>query len=46
MAAATTRCGDYLTRTLIITAGHGAFEPRTLPIAGLEAWVGAACTTS
>ena len=32
--------GDYLTRTLIITAGHGAFEPRTLPIRGLEAWLG------
>jgi ferredoxin/flavodoxin---NADP+ reductase len=32
--------GDYLTRTIIITAGHGAFEPRTLPIEGLEEWVG------
>src|SRR4051795_6678155 len=28
--------GDYLTRTIIVTAGHGAFEPRTLPIEGLE----------
>src|ERR1700759_342104 len=27
--------GDYLTRTIIITAGHGAFEPRTPPIEGL-----------
>src|SRR4051812_37387100 len=32
--------GDYLTRTIIITAGHGAFEPRTLPIEGLEGWLG------
>jgi thioredoxin reductase (NADPH) len=32
--------GDYLTRTIIITAGHGAFEPRTLPIEGLEEWIG------
>src|SRR3954471_13151174 len=24
----TDRGGDYLTRTIIITAGHGAFEPR------------------
>ena len=30
----------YLTRTLVITAGHGAFEPRTLPIDGLDEWVG------
>jgi thioredoxin reductase (NADPH) len=36
----TDKGGDYLTRTLIITAGHGAFEPRTLPIPGLEAWRG------
>ena len=32
--------GPYLTRTVIITAGHGAFEPRTLPIEGLEEWRG------
>ena len=25
---------------MIITAGHGAFEPRTLPIEGLEEWRG------
>jgi ferredoxin/flavodoxin---NADP+ reductase len=36
----TDKGGDYLSRTLIITAGHGAFEPRTLPIPGLEAWRG------
>ena len=38
--------GPYLTRTVIITAGHGAFEPRTLPIEGLESGAGAGCTTS
>lgn len=31
---------EYLTRTVIITAGHGAFEPRKLPIKGLEYWEG------
>jgi len=36
----TDRGGPYLTRTVIITAGHGAFEPRTLPIEGLEEWRG------
>ena len=30
----------FPTRTLIITAGHGAFEPRTLPIPGLDQWQG------
>jgi thioredoxin reductase (NADPH) len=37
---ATDKGGPYLTRTIIITAGHGAFEPRTLPIEGLETWRG------
>ena len=36
----TDKGGPYLTRTVIITAGHGAFEPRTLPIEGLEEWRG------
>jgi thioredoxin reductase (NADPH) len=31
---------EYLTRTLIITAGHGAFEPRKLPLEGIEQWEG------
>lgn len=31
---------EYLTRTVIITAGHGAFEPRKLPIEGLDDWQG------
>jgi thioredoxin reductase (NADPH) len=33
--------GDtYLTRTVIITAGHGAFEPRKLPIENIDHWNG------
>lgn len=31
---------DYPTRTIIIAAGIGAFEPRKLPIEGVEAWEG------
>jgi thioredoxin reductase (NADPH) len=31
---------EYLTRTVIITAGHGAFEPRRLPIEDIDAWAG------
>jgi thioredoxin reductase len=29
---------SYLTRTIIVTAGHGAFEPRKLPIDGIDRW--------
>ena len=32
--------GRYLSRTLIVTAGHGAFEPRKLGIDGIDAWEG------
>lgn len=32
--------GEYISRAIIITAGHGAFEPRRLPIEGGEAWEG------
>lgn len=28
----------YLTRTVIVTAGHGSFEPRKLPVEGIDAW--------
>lgn len=31
---------EYLTRTVIVTAGHGAFEPRKLPVADIDAWSG------
>jgi ferredoxin/flavodoxin---NADP+ reductase len=30
----------FPTRALIVTAGHGAFEPRKLPIDGIDAWEG------
>ena len=37
----TTQSGQrYLTRTLIVTAGHGAFEPRKLEIDGIDDWEG------
>ncbi len=37
-AIGTDKGGPYLSRALIITAGHGAFEPRKLGIEGIEAW--------
>jgi ferredoxin/flavodoxin---NADP+ reductase len=40
LSIVTDKGGPYLTRALIITAGHGAFEPRTLGIDGIEAWEG------
>ncbi len=30
----------FLTRTIIVTAGHGAFEPRKLGIEGIDEWEG------
>jgi thioredoxin reductase (NADPH) len=38
LAIGTDEGGPYLSRALIITAGHGAFEPRKLGIEGIEAW--------
>lgn len=29
---------EYMSRTVIVTAGHGAFEPRKLPIEGIDQW--------
>jgi thioredoxin reductase len=40
LAVGTDAGGPYLSRALIITAGHGAFEPRTLGIEGIEDWEG------
>jgi ferredoxin/flavodoxin---NADP+ reductase len=40
LAVSTDKGGPYLSRALIITAGHGAFEPRTLGIEGIESWEG------
>ena len=31
---------SYLSRSLIVTTGHGAFAPRKLPLAGIDAWDG------
>jgi thioredoxin reductase len=39
--ALTTDAGStYLSRVLIITAGHGAFEPRKLGVEGIDEWQG------
>ena len=40
LAIATHKGGRYLSRALIVTAGHGAFEPRRLGIDGIEEWEG------
>jgi thioredoxin reductase len=40
LAVSTTSGGPYLSRALIITAGHGAFEPRKLALEGIEEWEG------
>jgi ferredoxin/flavodoxin---NADP+ reductase len=36
----TDKGGSYLSRALIITAGHGAFEPRKLGVEGIDDWEG------
>jgi ferredoxin/flavodoxin---NADP+ reductase len=40
LAIATDKGGPYLTRVMIITAGHGAFEPRKLGIESIDDWEG------
>jgi thioredoxin reductase len=41
LLAITTKPGNrFLTRTLIVTAGQGAFEPRKLALDGIEGWEG------
>jgi ferredoxin/flavodoxin---NADP+ reductase len=40
LAVTTTKGGPYLSRAMIITAGHGAFEPRKLVIDGIDEWEG------
>jgi thioredoxin reductase len=40
LAVGTDKGGPYLSRALIITAGHGAFEPRKLGIDDIDAWEG------
>ncbi|MEK6276169.1 MAG: NAD(P)/FAD-dependent oxidoreductase [Actinomycetota bacterium] len=40
LALTTEKGGPYLSRTVIITAGHGAFEPRKLGVEGIDEWLG------
>ncbi len=40
LAVSTNKGGPYLSRALIITAGHGAFEPRKLGVDDIDAWEG------
>src|SRR5205823_3524901 len=40
LSVSTNKGGPYLSRALIITAGHGAFEPRTLAVEGIDDWEG------
>jgi thioredoxin reductase (NADPH) len=40
LAIGTDKGGPYVSRALIITAGHGAFEPRKLGIEGIDDWEG------
>jgi thioredoxin reductase len=40
LALGTNKAGPYLSRALIITAGHGAFEPRKLEIENIDEWEG------
>ena len=40
LSLTTKKGGPYLSRALIVTAGHGAFEPRKLPIDGIDEWEG------
>jgi thioredoxin reductase (NADPH) len=41
LLALTTDAGNtYLSRAMIITAGHGAFEPRRLGVEGIDDWLG------
>src|ERR671922_1536520 len=40
LAVGTNKGGPYLARALIVTAGHGAFEPRKLGVEGIDEWEG------
>jgi len=40
LSITTTKGGPYLSKALIITAGHGAFEPRKLGVEGIDEWEG------
>ncbi len=40
LAVSTTKGNRFLSRALIVTAGHGAFEPRKLALQGIDDWEG------
>jgi thioredoxin reductase len=40
LALTTDKGNTYLSRALIVTAGHGAFEPRKLGVEGIDDWQG------
>ncbi len=40
LAISTSRGNRFLSRALIVTAGHGAFEPRKLGVDGIDEWEG------
>jgi thioredoxin reductase (NADPH) len=40
LAVGTSLGNTFLSRSLIITAGHGAFEPRKLGVEGIDEWEG------
>ena len=40
LSISTSKGNTFLSRALIVTAGHGAFEPRTLGVEGIEEWEG------
>jgi thioredoxin reductase len=40
LAVTTDKGGPYVSRALIITAGHGAFEPRKLGVEDVDEWEG------
>jgi len=40
LAVTTNAGGPYFSRAMIITAGHGAFEPRKLGVEGIDEWEG------
>ena len=40
LAVTTNAGGPYFSRAMIITAGHGAFEPRKLGVDGIDEWEG------
>ena len=40
LSVTTDKGGPFLSRALVITAGHGAFEPRKLGVDDIDAWEG------